>query len=240
MVSVATPNPNFVVYPGKINGQKVSSLLVDTACNISQVHHRWLSETYTNQGAVEIQGPNRGTTKYPRTMITLEVEGKTIQLAMAVNSNLGHDAILGVDIPNLHALVPHTTPWRETTPPPWKNRKRKQPRRKCCKVTNYTDICTSPESGDSEESAHLSSSHSDTEGDPSSTDETGDDEIEAAVEQQELTPSIGLDDPPSFSDDLFEKASERNRTSRVHKGLANQRYANRWGQQVPLEGGNSS
>ena len=210
---------------------------MDTACNISQVHPRWLSETYTNQGAVEIQGPNRGTTKYPRTMITLEVEGKTIQLAMAVNSNLGYDAILGVDIPNLHALVPHTTPWRETTPPPWKNRKRKQPRRKCCKVTNYTDIRTSPESGDSEESAHLSSSHSDTEGDPSSTDETGDDEIEAAVEQQELTPSIGLDDLPSFSEDLFEKASERNRTSRVHKRLANQRYANRWGQQVPLEGG---
>ena len=93
MVSVATPNPNFVVYPGKINGQKVSSLLVDTACNISQVYPRWLSETYTNQGAVEIQGPNRGKTKYPRTMITLKVEGKTIQLAMAVNSNLRYDAV---------------------------------------------------------------------------------------------------------------------------------------------------
>ena len=60
--------------------------------------------------------------------------GKIIQMLMAVNANLEYDAILKVDLPTLHALVPHTTPQRETTPQLRKKFKRMQLRRKCHRV----------------------------------------------------------------------------------------------------------
>lgn len=70
LVSVANPITDFIVYPGNVEGQEVSRILVDTDSNISQVHSRWLPDNYVQQGTLEIQGPNHGSTKYPRTTIT--------------------------------------------------------------------------------------------------------------------------------------------------------------------------
>lgn len=44
LVSITNTAPPFLTYPGTVNGEKVDRLLVDTACNISQIHPKWLSK----------------------------------------------------------------------------------------------------------------------------------------------------------------------------------------------------
>lgn len=114
LMSVSCPNPHFIIYPGTTNGQREDNLIEDTACNKYQIHPWWIPKGFTNEGTVHIRGPNHSTTSYPTTTTTvlLEVEGESIQVRMEVNQNIGYDAIMGVYIPNLFALVSRSCSWK--------------------------------------------------------------------------------------------------------------------------------
>lgn len=111
LVNKTCYDPNVIIYPGTVNIRRAEKLLLDKVCNKSQVHPRWISRDFHSEGTVHIRGPNHATKSYPTT-VDLEVEGVTLPVRMAVTPNIEYDVIMGVDIPNIWAMVPQTCPWK--------------------------------------------------------------------------------------------------------------------------------
>lgn len=135
-MSTTCTDADFIVYPGAVNGHQVQKML---ACKKSQVHSRWIPRNFVDEGPVHIKGSNWSRT-YPTITVELEVKGRTTPVRMAVNPNIDCDVIMGLDIPNLCALVPRTTPWIADQTKPRQVRLR--PRCQCRKDINYAESPT--------------------------------------------------------------------------------------------------
>lgn len=110
MANTNQSQPQFDVYPGKINDQPVQEMLVDPCCTLSQVHPKWLPENYVQEGRTWIRG-TVSAKQYPTTTVKLAVKGKAFCIRVAVRSDLDYDAILGLDIKNIRALVSTDAVW---------------------------------------------------------------------------------------------------------------------------------
>lgn len=190
-----------------------------------------------------ITGPNHATKSYPTTTINLGVEGRKLSLQMAVNPNINFDGILGTDIPNLLALVPSTGPWN----PAGATHHKPRPRRRCRKNINYAVRSSSTDSDNTtprritpqpgENQLSSSSSSCDEDSCPPSSEEDTNTPLPEPEPDSRHPQTHSGSDLPDFSDDLFQKVSERNRQTRRQKRLDRQRYAAVWGQPVALDEG---
>ena len=95
-----------VVKSGKVEGETVNDILLDTGCSRTLVHRRFVSqEKAQDGGAVAIRCAHGDTVLYPLATISLEVEGRPIEVEAAVSDTLPMSVLLGTDIPELTELL---------------------------------------------------------------------------------------------------------------------------------------
>ena len=95
-----------VVKSGKIEGHMVDNILLDTGCSRTLVHRSFVSEDKIQDGeAVAIRCAHGDTVLYPIARISLEVEGKSIEVEAAVSETLPMSVLLGIDTPELTELL---------------------------------------------------------------------------------------------------------------------------------------
>lgn len=110
---------SFDVYPSEINGKKADNILIDACCTLSQVHPKWLPRSYARAGTRWLKGAN-STRRYPCTKVAMRVQGRTFKTLVAVREDLEYDAILGLDVRYLRALLRKEPRWpanRKSTKP---------------------------------------------------------------------------------------------------------------------------
>lgn len=108
MVGLAVDRPQMDTYPGKIDGKEVDDILIDTGCNLSQVHADMIDSDFVQTGTVNIAGTHTSG-PLPTGRVMLELEGKTFEQNVAINPNATHKAVIGVDVPEMRALVKRGT-----------------------------------------------------------------------------------------------------------------------------------
>lgn len=218
---------NRKMFGGSLNGHTVCNMTRDTGSDISVIHSRWVQKNFTTLGDVRISTV-LCSGQLPTTNVTLKVNGHKIRTRMAVSARISHDVLLGNDIPDIDKILDV--------------KRRRMPQRACKKTRAYSD----PSSSDSDGSTTAEGSSSSDEdraitAPPSDSDSPASDpEYQTAPSQAEETHS----EPPSTTNasDDSDKSSgvitvQRKKKSRMDRRLQRQRYANRWGESVPLEGG---
>lgn len=101
---------DFDVYPGTINNQPVQRILVDPCCTMSQVHPHWLPTPIVPTGTTWLKGTNT-TVQYPLTKVKVRVCNRTIRIQAAVREDQDFDAILGLDVDHIRALLAQDNCW---------------------------------------------------------------------------------------------------------------------------------
>lgn len=114
------------IYPGSIDGIPVTDILIDAACDQSQVHPRLVKKNFKPKTPITLRGAN-STAKLQTTEVTVRLEGKTFRRTVAINPQLTQDAIMGLDVPEIRALVSSGTTWTKTP----EKRERRRPQRRC-------------------------------------------------------------------------------------------------------------
>lgn len=255
---------DFDIHEGVIEGQAVSQILIDNACNRSQVHPRWLKTTGKTREYTRIKG-STAAKRYPLVLVKVRVKGRSFYSKMAVNGDISFDAILGVDIPYVRALMQKGEEW---------------PRNDDDEISVPRDVPTQEEeststSGSSEERA--SESESDTERrrrrrkrnrkcapprsyEPGLTEEQiqeaeeedSDDQDKApegrkeeeneATDDSEESQNEGNQEPleeglPPLDDSLFVQHPKEDRPKHRKASRKRGSMQARWGMRIPLEGG---
>lgn len=107
--SDTSPNPESdapFLMTGSLNGRPTSDMFRDTGANISAIDSSLLPEYYIKTGEVDIRTMG-GIITRPTTIVLVELNGHTFQVTMAVSADLGYDAILVREIPNLKSMMAH-------------------------------------------------------------------------------------------------------------------------------------
>ena len=99
------PKPG-VVKSGMVEGKAVDNILLDTGCSRILVHRRLVPETSVlDAEAVAIRCAHGDTVLYPLAKISLEVEGRSIEVEAAISETLPMSVLLGTDVPELPELL---------------------------------------------------------------------------------------------------------------------------------------
>lgn len=109
--------PQLTTFEGTIFGHEVRSILVDSGCTQSQVAARWLPPEVPHQGEVTVQGVH-ATQQMPIARAAIRLHGRSVQPMVAINSNMHFDAILGIDVENVLALLGSDHLWVPNSPTP--------------------------------------------------------------------------------------------------------------------------
>ena len=83
---------------GSINGQRVKDLIIDSGCQVTQVHPRWLAPDYKRETPIRIACVHGDVITHDATIVDIEVLGKVVTTQVAVNPKLACDGLIGVDI----------------------------------------------------------------------------------------------------------------------------------------------
>ena len=83
---------------GSINGQRVKDLIIDSGCQVTQVHPRWLAPDYKRETPIRIACIHGDVITHDTTIVDIEVLGKVVTTQVAVNPKLACDGLIGVDI----------------------------------------------------------------------------------------------------------------------------------------------
>ena len=95
-----------VVKSGRVEGEAVDDILLDTGCSRTLVHRKLVPKEKAQDGeAVAIRCAHGDTVLYPLAKISLEVDGKSIVVEAAVSETLPMSVLLGTDIPELTELL---------------------------------------------------------------------------------------------------------------------------------------
>ena len=95
-----------VVKSGKVEGETVDDIFLDTGCSRTLVHRKLVpKEKAQDGGGVAIRCAHGDTVLYPLAKISLEVDGKSIVVEAAVSETLPMSVFLGTDIPELTELL---------------------------------------------------------------------------------------------------------------------------------------
>lgn len=90
------------------------NILIDPACTFSQVHPDFVDKDFSRIRTITVQGAT-GTKTFPTTKVSIGLEGKTFLQEVSVNPMIQHDAIMGLDVPEMRALLGKgTTTWTKT------------------------------------------------------------------------------------------------------------------------------
>ena len=91
---------------GTVEGKSVSDILLDTGCSQTLVHQELVPEYKLKEGeAVAICCAHGDTVLYPLAEVTMEIEGKPIEIEAAVSDTLPMSVLLGTDNPELSELL---------------------------------------------------------------------------------------------------------------------------------------
>ena len=95
-----------VVKPGMVEGHAVDNILLDMGCSRTLVHRKLVPDRKMREaGAVAIRCAHGDTVLYPLARISLEVEGKAIDVEAAISDTLPMSVLLGTDVPHLYELL---------------------------------------------------------------------------------------------------------------------------------------
>ena len=81
-----------------INGQRVKNLIIDSGCQVTQVHPRWLARDYKRETPIRIACVHGDVITLDTTIVDIEILGKVVTTQVAVNPKLACDGLIGVDI----------------------------------------------------------------------------------------------------------------------------------------------
>ena len=83
---------------GSINGQSVKDLIIDSGCQVTQIHPRWLAPDYKWETPTRIACVHGDVITHDTTIVDIAVLGKVVTTQVAVNPKLACDGLIGVDI----------------------------------------------------------------------------------------------------------------------------------------------
>ena len=93
------PETNRLVQKGRVEGNMVADIMLDTGCSRTMVHKRLVSDnTMKCDEAVTIRCAHGDTVLYPLASIQIEISGQTIQVEVAVSTTLPVSVLLGTDV----------------------------------------------------------------------------------------------------------------------------------------------
>jgi len=91
---------------GRVDGQFVSDIVLDTGCTRTLVHRDLVSEGKLVKGEfVTIQCAHGDAVAYPLADVDLEIERRVVTVEAAVSETLPQSVLLGTDVPELLSLL---------------------------------------------------------------------------------------------------------------------------------------
>ncbi len=91
---------------GKVEGQPVEGIVLDTGCKRTMVHQRLISPENLLEGDVAtIRCAHGDTVLYPLVNVRMEIDGIPIEVEAAVSDTLPVSVLLGRDVPQLKQLL---------------------------------------------------------------------------------------------------------------------------------------
>lgn len=95
-----------IIRPGRKGGKELSSILLDTGCSRTLIRQDLVSNEELLEGEmVTVCCAHGDTAMYPLARVTLEVEGKDVEVEAAVVERLPMEVLLGTDFPQLKELL---------------------------------------------------------------------------------------------------------------------------------------
>ena len=94
---------------GKVEGQEVTDILLDTGCSRTMVHRNLVAMEKVIVGKVATITCAHGDTKlHPLALVEVELDGAHIQVEAALSEELPVSVLLGTDVPELTHLISRT------------------------------------------------------------------------------------------------------------------------------------
>ncbi len=224
--------------PGSINGQRVKDLIIDSGCQVTQVHPRWLATDYKRETPIRIACVHEDVITHDTTIVDIEVLGKVVTTQVAVNPKLACDGLIGVDI---LASGEHKCSYLAQTRSKIKRRRQKKIRSYITppnESSESQDSLAAPQSDtdnakwDSSSMASSNEEESTTDGEQSNNPESQPADYELSISQ-----ATDMSDPPNWSDDFFTAVRMKRNLTRAQKRQERQLHAAKWGASIPLDGG---
>ena len=104
-VNLAEERNSIGQWPGRIGKHETTALRIDTGATISVVHRKLISNEELTGRQVAIKPLDAEPRWYPTAFIEVEVDNWRAFREVAVSNTIAYDAILGLDIPVIRALV---------------------------------------------------------------------------------------------------------------------------------------
>ena len=91
---------------GKVEGTLVDDVVLDTGCACTMVHRDLIPEEKVVPGAtIQLRCAHGDVVTYPLAAVTLEIDGLTLPVTVAVDERLPVSVLLGTDVPELGKLI---------------------------------------------------------------------------------------------------------------------------------------
>ncbi len=235
---------------GTVDRQSVSRCVRDTGCSMSQVRAGLVKQDCRKLGDVRVIMADESTKSMPTTSVRLQVGGQSWHTRVVINPDLSrYDVLLGNDVPGLDKAL---RPSRTQRGKPRRNppRQRRRPQRYGVASPGTSDVSTSnsPSSEtptDSSESSDEATPITSDSGEEASQTSDSDEEFVIPVQESgtEEPADAGEVEIPSPRENEQPETTVESRAkpkrSRADRRLERQRYAQKWGIDVDLEGGSA-
>ena len=96
-----------VVIRDKIAGNDVHRILVNTGASKTVIRKQWVPDAAMTGKRLRFAALSEPLQVLPLAVVTLEIDGRKLELEVAVSDNLRYDALLGRDVPFLWNLGSH-------------------------------------------------------------------------------------------------------------------------------------
>ena len=227
--------PLAAVIRGKIAGNDVHHILVDTGASKTVIRKQWVPNAAMTGKRLRFAALSGPLQVLPLAVVTLEIDGQKLELEVAVSDNLRYDALLGRDVPFLwnlgsHLQVPDYVGMVQT----------QAQRKQTDAATMEAEEATKASQANVTSWEEVQEQNSD---DSSNRDESVELSETSLVEQQVGEPSEWLDeeasDLPVLTEDLFLPDPARKKLTHSEYRSKRQKYATVSDTSHQLDGGAS-
>ena len=223
--------------PGSINGQRVKDLIIDSGCQVTQVHPIWLASDYKLETPIRIACVHGDVITHDTTIVDIEVLGKVVTTQVAVNQKMACDGLIGVDI-----LASGEDKCRYLAQTRSKTKRRRQKKVKSYitppNKSSESQVSSAAPQSDTDNAKWNSSYMASSNKEESATDGEQSNNPESQPADNELSTSQATDmsDLPNWSDDFFTAVGVKRNHTREKKRQERQLHAAKWGASIPLDG----